>query len=93
MTSGKKISQRRSYDQLTNKGEQVMKNDFMEQFLNTVAELRQKVIVSGARPTTLLVSQSAIEEMKVFGMNIEVVSSVVMPKGIKLMVVEDKDLL
>lgn len=70
-----------------------MKNDFMEQFLNTVAELRQKVIVSGARPTTLLVSQSAIEEMKVFGMNIEVVSSVVMPKGIKLMVVEDKDLL
>ena len=65
----------------------------MEQFLNTVAELRQKVIVSGARPTTLLVSQSAIEEMKVFGMNIEVVSSVVMPKGIKLMVVEDKDLL
>jgi len=66
-------------------------DDLVDLFVERVAEMRQKVIDSGGRPTTLKISQSAIENMKIFGMDIDVVSSVIMPKGIDMMVVEDKD--
>lgn len=53
--------------------------------------MRQKVIQSGGIPTTLKISQSAIEKVKLFGMDIEVVSSVILPKGVEFMVIEDRD--
>lgn len=68
-----------------------MYDDIINPFMEKVSDMRQKVIDAGGELTTLKVSQSVIEEMKIFGMNVEVVSSVVMPKGVDMMVVEDKD--
>jgi len=59
--------------------------------ITMVAEARQAVIKAGGRPTTLKISLDAIEKTKLFGMDIEVVSSVVMPEGVDFMVIEDKD--
>lgn len=62
-----------------------------DEFIKNVEEMRQKVIQSGGIPTTLKISQSAIEKVKLFGMDIEVVSSVILPKGVEFMVIEDRD--
>lgn len=42
-------------------------------------------------PNTLRISQQAIEKYKLFGMDIEIVSSTVLPDGVDFIVVEDKD--
>lgn len=68
-------------------------NDIFSDFVNNVRKMRQAVIDAGGRPTTIKISQSAIEEIKLFGMNIEIVSPVLMPKDVKVIVVEDKDML
>ena len=66
-------------------------NDPMTNFVKQVAQMRQAVIDAGGRPNTLKISQQAIENIKLFGMDIEVVSSVVLPDGIDFMVIDDKD--
>lgn len=66
--------------------------DMLSQFIANVAMLRQKVIESGGRPTTLKISQTAIERIKLFGMNIEVVHPTVLPKGVDMIVYDDKDM-
>lgn len=66
-------------------------NDLVDEFITKIAKMRHSVIDAGGRPTTLKISQSFIENMKIFGMDIEIVSSAVMPKGVDMMVIEDKD--
>ena len=66
-------------------------NDPFQKIVRQVSELRQKVIETGGRPNTLKISQEAIEKCKLFGMDIEVVSSVVLPEGVQFIVIEDKD--
>ena len=66
-------------------------NDPLTSFVTHVAEMRQRVIEAGGKPNTLKISQQAIERIKLFGMDIEVVSSVVLPDGVDFMVIEDKD--
>ena len=66
-------------------------NDPLNNFISNIAKMRQAVIKSGGRPNTLKISQQAIEKCKLFGMDIEVVSSVVLPDGVDCMVFEDSD--
>lgn len=66
-------------------------NDMLEAFVKAVQKGRHAVIEAGGRPNTLKISQEAIEKVKLFGMDIEVVSSVVLPEGVDFMVIEDRD--
>lgn len=64
-------------------------NDKLKRFIKNVADSRQLVINSGGRPDTLKISKQAIEDIKIFGMNIEVVESSWLPDGVKFMVFEE----
>lgn len=66
-------------------------NDMLSKFVANVAHMRQAVIQAGGQPNTLKISQQSIEKIKLFGMNIEIVSSVVLPDGVEMMVIDDKD--
>ena len=66
-------------------------NDQLKRFIKNVADSRQLVINSGGRPDTLKISKQVIEKIKLFGMDIEVVSSTVLPDGVDFVVVQDKD--
>jgi hypothetical protein len=65
--------------------------DMQSEFFKSILEARHEVIRQGGRPNTLKISRQAIEKFTLFGLDIEVVESVVLPKDTVFIVVEDKD--
>lgn len=61
-------------------------SDPYQDFIKTVAAMRQAVIKSGGKPDKIYVSKQAIESMKLFGMKIEV--SPYIPKDVSVFVLD-----
>ena len=55
-------------------------------FIEIVAALRRAVIESGGKPDKIYISKAAIENVKIFGMDVEV--SEHMPKDISVFVLD-----
>lgn len=61
-------------------------SDPFQDFIKTIEAMRQAVIKSGGKPDKIYISKAAIEDMKIFGMDVEV--SEHMPKDVSVFVLD-----
>lgn len=63
-----------------------MSSDPFQDFIKTIEAMRRAVIESGGKPDKIYISKAAIENMKIFGMDVKV--SEYMPKDVSVFVLD-----